>query len=180
MVKELRGKKEKKFLNELASDLTSADFKPSADQIKTKFRNIVRNAKTGTKTKAGLSHEPPFKKNVFKYVRVFDNEHCFGVLLYNFKMSFYYYCTHYIIVLLLLSLPAAGYICICICSTFCQNHKYWQIPQGFNDVHKILSSMKKIPYIRFQRKTFFSIKTMYNLFILIWILFKLHFFQRIE
>lgn len=60
MVKDLRGKKEKKFLNELASDLTSADFKPSADQIKTKFRNIVRNAKTGTKTKAGLSHEPPF------------------------------------------------------------------------------------------------------------------------
>lgn len=88
MVKELRGEKEKKFLNELASDLTSADFKPSADQIKTKFRNIVRNAKTGTKTKAGLSHEPPFKKNVFKYVRVFDNEHLFWVLLYYFKMSF--------------------------------------------------------------------------------------------
>lgn len=29
------------------------------------------------KTKAGLSHEPPFKKDVFKYVRVFDNEHLF-------------------------------------------------------------------------------------------------------
>lgn len=49
MVKELRGKKEKKFLNELASDLTSADFKPSADQIANKFGNILLNAKKGTK-----------------------------------------------------------------------------------------------------------------------------------
>lgn len=49
MVKELRGEKEKKFLNDLASDLTSADFKPSADQIANKFGNILLNAKKGTK-----------------------------------------------------------------------------------------------------------------------------------
>lgn len=33
--------------------------------------------KQKTKTEAGLSHEPPFKKDVLKYVRVFDNEHLF-------------------------------------------------------------------------------------------------------
>lgn len=88
MVKELREKKEKKILNELASDLTSADFKPSADQIKTKFRNIVRNAKTGTKTKAGLSHEPPLKRTYLDMFVYLITNICFGVLLYNFKMSF--------------------------------------------------------------------------------------------
>lgn len=80
MVKEVREKNEKIFLNKLAGDLTSADFKPSAKQIRGKFRTIFLNAKPGTeknKTKAGLSYEPPFKKGVFKYVRVFDNEHLF-------------------------------------------------------------------------------------------------------
>lgn len=80
LVKEVREKNEKIFLNKLAGDLTSADFKPSAKQIRGKFRTIFLNAKPGTeknKTKAGLSYEPPFKKGVFKYVRVFDNEHLF-------------------------------------------------------------------------------------------------------
>lgn len=55
LVKEVREKNEKIFLNKLAGDLTSADFKPSAKQIRGKFRTIFLNAKPGTeknKTKA--------------------------------------------------------------------------------------------------------------------------------
>lgn len=67
LVTDIREKKKKKVLNDLASDLISEDFKPSTNQIEKKFRDIILNAKKGTtaKTKAGLSHEPPFKKNVF-------------------------------------------------------------------------------------------------------------------
>lgn len=181
MVKELRGEKEKKFLNELASDLTSPDFNLLLIRLKQNFGTLFGMRKQEPKLKQVCHTNHLLKRTYLDMFVYLITNICFGVLLYNFKMSFYYYCKHYIIVLLLLSLPAAGYICICICSTFCQNHKYWQIPQGFNDVHKILSSMKKIPYIRFQRKTFFSIKTMYNLFILIWIFYlNFIFFQRIE
>lgn len=71
-------------MNELVRYLTSDDFKPSANKITKKFREVFLNAEPGTekpKTKAGLSHEPPFKKGVFKYVRVFDNEHLFWVFI---------------------------------------------------------------------------------------------------
>lgn len=97
------------------------------------------------------------------------------------KWAFYYYCKHYIIVLLLLSLSQLQDIHVYVFAAhFVKTiniDKYLRVSTMFI---KYWVVWKKIPYIRFQRKTFFSIKTMYNLFILIWILFKLHFFSEEE
>lgn len=78
------GKNEEKFLNEIVSVLIFVDFKFFVEQIREKFQKNFLNVKLGIekiKIKVGLLYELFFKKGVFEYVCVFDNEYLFWVFI---------------------------------------------------------------------------------------------------
>lgn len=64
LISELHRRKETKDLNEIVGKLCADDFKPSADQVKKKFKDIL-NSDT-KETKAGLLQIPPaLEKDAF-------------------------------------------------------------------------------------------------------------------
>lgn len=88
LIEELRRRKITKDLNDIVGKLFADDFKPSADQVQRKIRDIL---KSDTKeTKAGLLQIPPALEkdaffNLFMYLNIV---HLFCVLFYYSNMSF--------------------------------------------------------------------------------------------